>query len=120
MAKYDELGREIPDPQPIEIPLRFRSGPTIDQKMKQMLVNLLNQQAREQGTETFEEANDFDIPDDFDDPLTPYEIVEMHLDQPADQALTPPLQSGVAPPGAGPADPAPGSEVPTPSQPGNG
>jgi len=62
------------DPTPIAPPLGFHREPSLHEKIRDMI---LSQQAhaelRAAGLETFEESEDFDIPDDPVDPLTPYE-----------------------------------------------
>lgn len=72
---FDARGREIPDPTPVELsPGAIR--PESSTSMIQRLVReQLSRQAVAEGDESFEEANDFDIDDDFEDPLTEYEVM---------------------------------------------
>lgn len=73
LAQLDEKGREILDPVPMAPPVGFVPGMSQDERLRQMIrqeharLNSLMYQ------ETFEEANDLDIPDDPIDPSTPYE-----------------------------------------------
>lgn len=60
----DELGREVPDPTPIEVPFRLRGQESVDQRVARLVAASLSRHAAEQGFETEEEANDFDIDDD--------------------------------------------------------
>lgn len=76
MAKYDKDGRQIPDTRPVETPLNFRAPPTINQMIQQMVRTELSKNAQEQGFESFEESEDFDIEDD-PDPVSDYEFIEM-------------------------------------------
>lgn len=69
----NERGWEELDPTPITKPVRFnRQGSTLDEIRQ--AIGILNREARDQGKETFEEADDFDIEDDPIDPLTKWEV----------------------------------------------
>lgn len=66
-------GREYPDPTPVAPPVGFIKQPTLAETMKQMVRSeALRRAAQESGMETFEEADDFDVGDDYD-PRSPYE-----------------------------------------------
>jgi hypothetical protein len=56
---------ETPDPKPMAIPVSMRTPETSDQRMMKMLANARALAAME-GAETFEEANDFECPDEWD------------------------------------------------------
>lgn len=71
----DANGHEIPDPQPVEIPARFKRPETLAEQIRRVTQGALSLQAAEQGFETFEEAEDFDIDDDSFDPSSPYEEI---------------------------------------------
>lgn len=76
---FDARGREIPDPRPMEITPGLAAPESLESMMRRLIRNHVSQLAVDQGEESFEEANDFDIEDeDFDDPLTKYE--EMGLE----------------------------------------
>lgn len=70
-------GREIHDPDQIELPAGFDRPPTLQEQIQRCLRGHLSEQAQAQGMETFEESQDFDIPDDFElDPnITVHEMV---------------------------------------------
>lgn len=71
--RLDELGRENPDPRPLAPPLGHVKQDSLQDLMRQMIVShQLAQEAAAVGAETFEEADDFDIGDDYD-PTSPYE-----------------------------------------------
>lgn len=82
---HDSRGREIPDPTPMQPPVGYNPQPSLAQQIRQMVVSeRLAMEAREAGAETFEEADDFDVGDDFEaerhspyeanfDPMTPQE-----------------------------------------------
>lgn len=100
----DKNGREIPDPDPIELPIGYSHPPSLAEMMARMLHNQRYMDAqRAAGEETIEEAGDFDLDDDDEllDLPTGYEILEeLALDQAkrkapkADpQALNPPASS---------------------------
>jgi hypothetical protein len=62
------------DATPIELPLSLRPPPTMREMMQQIIRQEMSFAAQAAGSETFEEANDFDI-DDEDDVL-PFSIHE--------------------------------------------
>lgn len=65
--------REKPDPTPMAIPIGFERPPTLAEQVARLVRNERLQAALSaSGRETFEEANDFDVGDDFD-PSSPYE-----------------------------------------------
>ena len=68
----DENYHEVPCPQPEEIVVSKRP-PSLKEQIKRLVRVELSQQMDEQGAETFEEANDFDIPEETD-PLSRYVI----------------------------------------------
>lgn len=70
--QLDANGWEIPDPQPLEIPGGFKKPETLQEQIRR-LIRAASREAAEQGLETFEEAEDFNVDDDFD-PHTPYEV----------------------------------------------
>lgn len=67
----DEYGREKPNPFPLEPPIGYKKQPTIAELMRQA-IRQASEEAKAAGAESEEEANDFDIDDEFD-PQTPYE-----------------------------------------------
>lgn len=71
MAKHDERGFEIPDPQPVEMPLGFRKPQSLHELIQSALRSQAIQHAQHQrGEETLDDALDFDVPgEDPDAPL---------------------------------------------------
>lgn len=70
---------EWPDPRPMAPPLGFHPEPSLAERIRNMVRSEhLRLAAEGSGMETFEEADDFDVDDDFD-PSSPY---EMFFDQP--------------------------------------
>lgn len=86
----DEHGRELPDPTPIAPPVGFRRQPSLAEQIRAMVRSeRLRQEAEAQGFETFEEADDFEVGDDYD-PTSPYEEVFDPHPNPEGAAMTPP------------------------------
>lgn len=71
----DSLGREIPDPEPMQPPIGYNRQPTLSEQMRAMIVSeRLARAAAEAGAETFEEADDFEVGDDWEaEKHSPYE-----------------------------------------------
>lgn len=71
----DEKGREIPDPDPIAIPMGFKKPETLAEAVQRLVKSdQWAQQMNDTDQETFAEADDFDVGDDFD-PSSPFEQV---------------------------------------------
>lgn len=71
--RFDENGHEVLDPTPVAIPVGFRRPPSLQEMIRQYVRRELSQQAAAEGHETFEEADDFDVGDDYD-PRSPWEL----------------------------------------------
>lgn len=71
--RLDEHGREKLDPKPVAMPLGFERPETLAEQIQRMVRQTVSQEAADQGFETFEDADDFDVGDDFD-PTSPYEM----------------------------------------------
>jgi len=68
----NENGHEILDDTPISLPLRFNRPPSKLDDLRAML-KIVSREAEHAGQETFEEADDFDVGDDYD-PRSPWEL----------------------------------------------
>lgn len=69
----DDAGREIADNTPMAPPIGYQKTPSIVEQIRMMVRSeKLAQEARDAGYETAEEADDFEIGDDYD-PTSPYE-----------------------------------------------
>lgn len=69
----DEFGREIPDPTPMAPPVGYQRAKSMTEIIREQIQGeALKQAAREMGKESWEEADDFDVGDDFD-PTSPWE-----------------------------------------------
>lgn len=73
MSKHNANGEEILDPTPVALPIRFKRPTPLNERIKQMVAQEMSLAAQAAGEESFNEADDFNIPDDPIDPSTPYE-----------------------------------------------
>ena len=73
ILKLDKKGREVVDPRPVSIPLKFRNPPSTADEIRRQIRHEMSMYAESKGEETFEEADDFDVDDDFD-PTSPWEM----------------------------------------------
>lgn len=73
--RHDEDGRELLDPTPVAIPARFTRPQTEMDRFREFLNSEeMRKAAHAAGLETIDEANDFDIGDDDDLPVTEEEM----------------------------------------------
>lgn len=70
--RYNEKGEELPDPTPVRVTPKVRITPNKLAEFQAML-RTASYLARNEGYETLEESEDFDVGDDFD-PGTPWEL----------------------------------------------
>lgn len=79
MGRYrrcDDRGAEIIDPVPMAPPVGYRKPAGILDNIRNIVRSeMLREEVARMGKESFEEADDFDVPDEIDDPRTPYEEV---------------------------------------------
>ena len=75
MAQYDDLGREVPDSRPVAVPFNFGRPLSLHEQIKRFIRSELSTRAAAAESETFEEADDFDVDED-PDPVSAYEMVE--------------------------------------------
>lgn len=82
-------GREVPDPTPVSIPVKFKKAESVDERIARITRHSLSKMAEAEGYETFDEADDFDISDDPLDPSTPWEQdFDLASAQSADHGIT--------------------------------
>lgn len=75
----DPVRFEYPDDTPMALPIGFERPESLDEKIMRMIRSReLAAAAEAAGSETLEEAEDFDVGDDYD-PTSPY---EMHFNPP--------------------------------------
>lgn len=75
-ALLDERGREICDPDPIAVPGGLRKPETLKEQIQRILRIEVSKQALDQGYESFNESQDFDVPDEEGDPLISAYVME--------------------------------------------
>jgi len=75
----NEKGHEVLDDTPVAIPVRLTRPPMPFDEVRQAL-SMISRQAASQGMETLEEANDFNIGDDYD-PKSDHEFSEFEEQQ---------------------------------------
>lgn len=63
---YNDRGEELPDDTPIELPVKFKRPPSLQEQIQQMVRRELSEVAQSQGFESFEESDDFEVDDDND------------------------------------------------------
>lgn len=76
-VQYDSQGREIPDDRRMALPAGWDRPESLNDQIKRLVAAQLSRVAADHGRETFEEADDFDIPDEADEWLSPYTVQEM-------------------------------------------
>lgn len=101
----DSHGHEVPNPVPHSPPSGLLRPPTLQDQIKRLLRIEVSRQAQQQGRETFDEANDFDIGDMDDAPMSRYQMVD---EVPADFQQRPDPKGGENDPP--PVDPSPASD----------
>lgn len=83
MGKFhDELGREICDPTPLEVPAYLKRPESTTELIKRIVQGSLSRAAERQGFESFDDANDFDMDEDDDAPVTVHEYKAMSCEVP--------------------------------------
>lgn len=110
---HNESGLEMCSSIPVAPPVGLTKRPSIIDQVRRMVRQEFSQAAREQGMESFEEADDFDVGDDFD-PRSPY---EEFFDPPPATPSEAPANINGAPPSDGPGTPASQTATPAPAAP---
>lgn len=72
--RLDSAGHEVLDDKPPHIPAGFRRPETLQEQVARLVRTHVSREAEEAGYETFEEAEDFEVDDDFD-PSSPFETI---------------------------------------------
>lgn len=80
--RYNELGQELPDDTPVEVPAGFKRPLTLAEQIQQAVRGALSRSAERNDAETFDEANDFDVDDDDDFGLSSSEFRAMEVEVP--------------------------------------
>lgn len=127
--RYDADGKFYPDPVPMAPPVGFVQKPSIADQMRRIFHSeQMKILAAQEGRESFEEADDFEIQDEYD-PRSPFEMqleqeLEPHLPSApagvarADTTLPGPAPGASEPPGVASPQAAPGvTQPPAPAKP---
>lgn len=72
--RLTETGAEIHDEPPVALPAHYKRPPTLAEQVRTMCRTHISRMAAEAGHESWEEADDFDVGDDYD-PSSPHELV---------------------------------------------
>lgn len=81
MAVLDEFGREILNPVPVAPPIGYQAEQSMMDRITEQLLARQRILAEDAIQESQEDAEDFDVGDDFD-PMSRYEVVVMADDAP--------------------------------------
>lgn len=78
------------NPEPMEIPLDLQRVESMDERIKRILKTEISMKAAEHGYDTFDEANDFEVTDDFEREVesSKYDVVEMQEEFPESLVAT--------------------------------
>lgn len=68
-----KIGKEYPNPVPMEPPIGYVPAKPLYEQIREMVVRELSAAAEESGLESAEDADDFEVGDDYD-PESPYEM----------------------------------------------
>ncbi len=73
--QFDKHGRELPDNTPLALPAGFTPPETLAEQIQRLVRTNVSAAAVQDGAESFEDADDFDIPDDDEqDPTSMFEL----------------------------------------------
>ncbi len=108
--------KEIPDPTPVEVPVGYKTPPSLAELVQSYVRQEVSQAAQSQGLGTFEEEDDFDVADPDDLHFSPYELTEYQMEEEYTVEDASPAEppSAEAPAGAAeppPAEPPPAQET---------
>ncbi|UOF79229.1 hypothetical protein [Microviridae sp.] len=118
-GRLDERGRELLDGRPMEPPVGYNPQPSLMEKIRKMVHDAqVQRDLAKAGVETFDEANDFDVGDDYD-PTSPWEqyyeptpferfIADKEAAQKAEPPREPPSGGAAQPPAEGTPEPVKG------------
>lgn len=71
-AMLNDDGTEFNDGKPVAVPVRYKRPPTLQEEIARMVRTRISEHAMKHGRESFEQADDFSVGDDYD-PRSPYE-----------------------------------------------
>lgn len=107
---YDSKGREIVNPVPNKFVANMKRPETLEEKIAKVLKHQDWMKAQQEGIESWQDANDFEVPDDFEEVvLSEYQLTQMQEEQPIEEVL-PDVQPTPTEPPADPVEPDPVTE----------
>lgn len=114
MPSLNAKGQEVLDQTPIARPVGFQRPPTMQEMIRMYVRRELSAAAAAEGHETFEEADDLDVGEDYD-PSSPWELSAdqeeaQFVSHPVETPVAPTPKSGSAPIDKGKPDPVPSTE----------
>ena len=116
-AILNEHGHELLDDTPVAVPVELKRPPSTLDEIRRALA-LVSREAAQQGLETFEEADDFDVEDehDFESPweLSPDQLIA-EWERANGRKFEPSYSAGAADPGEAGVDAPGGPGEPPPS-----
>lgn len=62
--KFNERGEELPDPTPVEVPAGFKKPESLTEQIRRLIRTEFSKEAVAEGKESWEDANDFDVPEE--------------------------------------------------------
>lgn len=108
-AMINELGQEVLNPKPKVLHVGHRP-PSLKEQIQRLIRQEVSLQAMNQGHETWDEANDLDVPDDEPMPGSQYEMMMEEFIPDLPSSAGNPKQPPDAVPSAPPPDPGPTAE----------
>lgn len=87
--EFNAEGAWIPQGDPVELPIGLKRPPTMNERVKELVFRELSRQAQQEGLESLEEANNFDIdePDGSQLPMSQYEMKDVREEVPVEQFI---------------------------------
>lgn len=112
---YRSDGKEYPDPTPLELPIDSTRPLSLREEMRRFIREEFSRHATDDGYESFEESNDFDLDDESDLMFSQYELAEMQPEYVNEDDQEQKGTSDEPPPAEGEAKPSPNLDDTEPS-----
>lgn len=74
-SRLNDKGQEVLNDAPVTLPVRYQRGDNITERVQRMVEETISRRAEMAGLETLDDANDFDVGDDYD-PRSEHEVDE--------------------------------------------
>lgn len=78
-SRLDDDGAEVLDPTPVAMPVKFKRSRSLIEDVQALVQGELSRLADAHGFESFDEADDFDVGEDYD-PRSPHELDDGQLE----------------------------------------